>query len=48
LKQIRYLSDYLYSSSPVHCYSNIKDTVRSYPDCIENLSEFRKSIDKII
>lgn len=48
LKQIRYLSDYLYSSSPVHCYSNIKDTVRSYPDCIENLSEFRKSIDRII
>lgn len=48
LKQIRYLSDYLYSNSPVHCYSNIKDTVISYPDCIENLSEFRKSIDRII
>jgi len=48
LKQIRYLADYLYSNSPEYCYSNIKDTVRSYPDCIENLSEFRKSIDKII
>ena len=48
LRNLRYLSEYLYGSTAGSIYSNIEDTFDDYPDALNDLYEFRSAIEKII
>jgi hypothetical protein len=48
LRNLRYLSEYLYTSVDKTIYSNIEDTFDDYPRALDDLAELKSAIEKIL
>jgi hypothetical protein len=48
LRNLRYLSEYLYTSVDKTIYSNIEDTFDDYPGALDDLAELKSAIEKIL
>jgi hypothetical protein len=48
LRNLRYLSEYLYTSVDKTIYSNIEDTFVDYPGALDDLAELKSAIEKIL
>ena len=48
LRNLRYLSEYLYAGNPNSVYSSIRDTVEGYSDSLEDLVQLRRAIEQIL
>jgi hypothetical protein len=48
LRNLRYLSDYLYNSDANSVYSSMEETLDSYPSALNDLDDFRSAIEKIL
>ena len=48
LRNLRYLSDYLYNSDANYVYSSMEETLDSYPSALNDLDDFRSAIEKIL
>lgn len=48
LRDLRYLSEYLYAGNPNSVYSCIRDIVEGSPDSLEDLAQLRRAIEQIL